>query len=67
MKRSDISDEHVLELARAWRQAPLKNPGALDALIDEGVPVKVAVAKIEHMVSRRLLNYGVSVRYPWPR
>ena len=66
MKRSDISDEHVLELARAWRDAPLKKPCALDALIDEGVPVKVAIAKIEHMVSRRLLDYGVSVRCPWP-
>lgn len=65
MKRSDITDDHVLELARRWRQ-DLTQPGVITALMAEGVPEKVALAKIEHMVKRRLLDYGVSPYYAWP-
>ncbi len=65
MKRSDIADEHVIELARRWRE-DFTRPGVIDALMAEGVPEKVALAKIEHMARRRLLDYGVSPYYAWP-
>lgn len=64
MKRSDITDEHVLELARAWQRR--EGVPTLDALIAEGVPRKVAEAKIEHLHARGLLEIGVSVRCAWP-
>jgi hypothetical protein len=69
VKRSDISDDRVIELARAWRDAPLggKPLGVVAALMAEGVPEKVALAKVEHMARRRLLDYGVSPYYAWPR
>lgn len=65
MKRSDITDEHVLELAGCW-QRDFSQPGVIAALMAEGVPEKVALAKVEHMVRRRLLDYGVSPYYAWP-
>lgn len=67
MKRSDISDEHVVQLAQAWRQAPDSNPGVVAALVAEGVPSKLALAKVEHLSERGLLDYGVSPNYAWPR
>lgn len=67
MKRSDIADEHVLELARAYQDGQFgKRIGVYDALVAEGVPSKLAYAKIKHMVDRGLLDYGVSLCYPWP-
>lgn len=65
MKRADIADEHALELAQRWREDS-SQPGVIDALMAEGVPEKVALAKVEHMVRRRLLDYGVSPYYAWP-
>jgi hypothetical protein len=65
MKRSDVTDEHVLELAQRWRQG-VDQPGVIDALMAEGIPEKVALAKVEHMVRRHLLDYGVSHNYAWP-
>jgi hypothetical protein len=65
VKRSDISDEHVLELCRAWQRG-IGAPGALQALLDEGVPHKVGLAKIYHMADRGLVEWGVSAAYPWP-
>lgn len=67
MKRSDITDEHVIELARRWYRAPFAQPGVVDALIAEGVPRKLALSKVEHLVDRRLLDYGTSPNYAWPR
>jgi hypothetical protein len=66
VKRSDIADEHVLELARRWREDAFGQPGVIDALVAEGVPEKVAYAKVLHMAERRLLDYGVSPFYAWP-
>ena len=65
MKRSDIPDDHVLELAQRWHQDTTQ-PGVITALMAEGVPEKVALAKVEHMVRRHLLDYGVSPYYAWP-
>jgi len=66
VKRSDIPDEHVLDLARQWRAEPLGNPGVVRALIAEGIPERLALAKVEHMISRHLLECGVSPYYAWP-
>ncbi|MEE6273506.1 hypothetical protein V2J56_09125 [Georgenia sp. MJ206] len=82
MKRADISDEHVLDLARAWRDArapveemlsrmqsgqpPRGTPGVVAALVGEGVPEKVALRKVEHMVDRGLLDYGTTPYLAWP-
>jgi hypothetical protein len=66
VKRSDIPDDHVLELARAWQQAPWRQPGVVAALVAEGIPVKLARAKVLHMVSRDLMDYGVSEDFAWP-
>jgi hypothetical protein len=65
VKRSDIADEHVLELASRWRDDKTQ-PGVIAALVAEGVPQKVALAKVLHMTTRRLLDYGVSANYAWP-
>lgn len=65
MKRSDIPDEHVLDLARAWRE-DFSQPGVIAALMAEGVPYRLALAKVLHMVDRKLLEYGVSPDYAWP-
>jgi hypothetical protein len=66
MKRSDVTDEHALELAQRWRSDPYVQPGVIAALMAEGVPEKVALAKVYHMCKRRLLDYGVSPYYAWP-
>lgn len=65
MKRTDIADEHVLDLAARWRDHPAE-PGVVDALMTEGVPRKLALAKVDHMVRRGLLDFGVSPYYAWP-
>jgi hypothetical protein len=66
VKRSDIDDDHVIELARKWVEQPDDIPGVIAQLVAEGVPEKLAVAKVEHMSDRGLLDYGVSPYYAWP-
>jgi hypothetical protein len=67
MKRSDIPDGHVVDLARQWRADSLGNPGVISALVAEGVPAKLALAKVEHLIQRGLLESGVSPNFAWPR
>lgn len=66
VKRSDIPDEHVLELARRWK-ADADAPGVVRALMAEGIPERLGLAKVEHMIDRGLLECGVSAYYAWPR
>lgn len=66
MQRSDIAYDHVVNLARRWRDGPFGTPGVVAALVAEGVPAKLARAKVEHLSRRGLLDYGVSVDYAWP-
>mgnify|MGYP007099774091 CR=1 FL=1 len=66
MKRSDIADPRVINLAAAWQADPQNNPGVIVALTNLGVPRKVAVAKVEHLITRGLLDCGVSPNYAWP-
>lgn len=65
MKRSDIPDDHVLDLARRWK-ADKSAPGVIRALMAESIPERLALAKVEHMISRGLLECGVSPYYAWP-
>jgi len=67
VKRADIADDHVVELARRWKDRPFAQPGVVAALTAEGIPLKLALAKVEHLVTRGLLDYGVSPFYAWPR
>lgn len=64
-KRADVPDELVLKLAQAWRDGP-DAPGVVRGLIAVGVPAKLARAKVEHLIDRRLLECGVSADYAWP-
>lgn len=66
MKRSDIPDEHVIDLARRWRDSPFTHPGVIAALQAEGIPYRLALAKVEHLCRRGKLDYGVSPNYAWP-
>jgi hypothetical protein len=66
MKSADIDDQHVIDLAQAWHEAPLLNPGVVQALIAEGVPKKLAFAKVERLSARGFLDYGVSPSCAWP-
>lgn len=63
LQLKDIPDELVLLLARAWSTE--RHTGVHDALITLGFPDKLAYRKIERLVSRGLLEYGVSPRYAW--
>jgi hypothetical protein len=65
MKCADIPDEHVIELARCWKE-DFGQPGVVAALVAEGIPKKLAVTKVERLVRRHLLDYGVSPYYAWP-
>lgn len=67
MKRSDIADDHVIALAGRWKARPFAELGVVAALVAEGIPPKLAMAKVEHLVDRGLLDYGVSPNYAWPR
>jgi hypothetical protein len=64
VRRSDIPDALVIELARARRAG--SGGGVIDALTARGIPCRLALAKVEHMVERGLLNYGVSPNQAWP-
>lgn len=81
MKRSDISDQQALEACTPWgghgpndtRQplegfADWQNGSAIQRLQHEphpGYPFKVVVAKLRHLDQRGLIDYGVSLNYPW--
>jgi hypothetical protein len=65
MKSSDIDDQHVIDLAQKWRDSAL-GPGVVMALVAEGVPEKLAFAKVERLVSRGFLDYGTSAYHAWP-
>jgi hypothetical protein len=66
MKSADIDDQHVIDLAQAWHDNPLANPGVVQALVQEGVPKKLAFSKVERLSSRGFLDYGVSPSCAWP-
>jgi hypothetical protein len=65
VKSSDIDDQHVIDLAAEWRASP-GSPGVVARLVAEGVPRKLAYAKVERLVARGFLEYGVSPSCAWP-
>ena len=67
MQCKDIADDHVVELARQWQDAPLFSLGVVMALVAEGVPEKLAVTKVLKLVSKGRLDYGTSPYHAWPR
>lgn len=68
MKSSDIPDDLVIGLARRWREGGyFEHPGVVDALVELGIPRKLAYAKVERLIRRRLLECGVSPNFAWPR
>lgn len=66
MKSADIDDQHVIDLAQAWRAGPIGTPGVVAALVAEGVPGKLAITKVMRLVDRGYLEYGTSPTYAWP-
>lgn len=66
MKCADIADDHVIELARRWHEDHFGQPGVVAALVAEGIPEKLALAKVERLVRRKLLDYGTSPYHAWP-
>jgi hypothetical protein len=38
----------------------------MEALMAEGIPHNLALAKVMHMVERGLLDYGTSPYHAWP-
>jgi hypothetical protein len=68
-KRSDITDEEMLEAVRAfWREADAGNVAGAqtpDVSLAHKYPVKVIMAKLDHLSDRGVIDYGVSLRTAW--
>lgn len=58
MKRADVPDGLVIELVR-------QRVDVIEGLMTRGIPRKVALAKVEHMCDRGLLDYGVCPNQAW--
>lgn len=63
MKRSEITDRGALEAC--WGYGKPSGSGGLTVLMQAGYPQKVAEAKLEQLVERGWLEYGVSIAFPW--
>ena len=66
MKLSDIDTNHVIDLANRWNRSAAWQPGVVAALVNEGVPAKLALRKVEQLCDRGYLDYGTSPNYAWP-
>lgn len=65
MQAKHIPDTVVVELARQWHDTH-EGLGVVEALIQCGVPEKLAYYKVERLTERGILDYGTSPRYAWP-
>lgn len=65
-KCSDIDADHVVDLARQSFSHGGVGLGVVAALVAEGWPERLALAKVEKLVSKGRLDYGVSPYYAWP-
>lgn len=61
-KRSDITDREALEAC--WPYGEPAGEGAL-TILSRRHPPKVAQRKLEKLAHRGLIDYGVSITYPW--
>lgn len=66
MKISDIDTQHVVDLAHAWRISKGDGTGVVRALLEEGIPEKLARAKVLKLIDQGILECGTSVDYAWP-
>lgn len=62
MKRSDISDAEMLEACKRYHNGEAETP---DIALASKYPVKVIMAKMDHMNRRGLLDYGFTLRTAW--
>lgn len=63
VKASDIPEQEILDACAAFHAGTGRTP---DYALADKYPVKVIMAKMEKMVSRGKLEYGVSLRAAWP-
>lgn len=63
MKRSDISDLEALDACWGYGEPDLEKHPFAD--LAERFPAKVVEAKLEQLCDRGLLDYGVSLSFPW--
>lgn len=68
LQRKDIDDQHVIDLAQQWADAPGPghHPGVVLALVAEGIPEKLALSKVEHLSDRDYPDYGTTPYFSWP-
>ena len=64
VKCSDISEQEILEACREFHAKETRLTP--DVALCHKYPVKVILAKMQKMVDKGLLEYGVSLRTSWP-
>lgn len=64
-KRSDITDEEIIAVIRAQKTLPLLDRRFPEQVLADKYPPKVVLAKMEDMVNRGILEYGVSLHSSW--
>jgi hypothetical protein len=62
MKCSDIKGDEIISASNAFHAGSDKTP---DESLAHKYPVKVILAKMNKLVNRGLLDYGVSLRTAW--
>lgn len=60
-KRSDVTTQMLLD---AYAEHGVVD--AFDALVDQGIPIKILIAAIERDCTKEILTYGVSPRGYFP-
>jgi hypothetical protein len=65
VKCSDIADDLVIRYAADFHDR-ISNTPAGTRLMEDGVPKKVAAAKVDRLIRRGLLDFGVSPNTAWP-
>jgi hypothetical protein len=60
-KRSDISDDEIIAVIRAQKDLPLLDRRFPEQVLADKYPPKVVLAKMQDMVDRGILEYGVSL------
>lgn len=63
-KRSDITDEEILDACRRFHAEGCRGL-TVDMALAHKYPTKVILAKMQQMADRGLINYGTSLRTAW--
>lgn len=64
-QRSDISDEEIIAVIRAQKALPLLDQRFPEQVLADKYPPKVVLSKMEDMVDRGILEYGVTLHSSW--